>query len=59
MNSTHHDWNPANVDLMSVCGIARHFGYPVELVWKMAAYDPAFPPYRRDSPDAVNGDCRI
>jgi hypothetical protein len=47
--NTHQDWNAERVDLLSCCGIAQHFGIPVELVWTMAASDAQFPHYQRDS----------
>ncbi len=41
--------DPANVDLLSVCRISEHFNIPLSEIWKAAAYDGAFPHYRRDS----------
>jgi len=45
--STYHDWNPCNVDLLTIDQLAKHLGIPLELLGISAAMDPAFPSPRR------------
>ena len=56
--STHRDWNPRNVDLLTCCNIADFCGIPVEHVWQSIMFDPSFPPYHRDAQGRRCGDYR-
>ena len=45
--STHSDWNPRRVDLLTTAGIVRHFKIPLAELDKWITFDVAFPEYRR------------
>jgi hypothetical protein len=55
--STHQDWNPQNVDLLTCCEIphrcymARRLAITIESLWESIEFDSSFPPYRRDLMD--------
>jgi hypothetical protein len=46
--STHKDWNPRNVDLMTLEDYSEHGALPLNELKISERYDPSFPPFLRD-----------